>query len=238
MVNSMTDVPLQLSATERAAAPGAGRAGPVVVFLHGLGCERGQFARQMEGLDPRLRLISLDLPGHGQSPELRDRPYTLASMTRAVIEELSARGHLDVVLVGHSAGGLIALRAAVEHPTLVRGLVALDTNMALSKADMRANTTRAQESEVGEWRRYFMASMATSWGDDDGAAEHQRASVFGTLARTPEHVVRPFWHDILMFEPESFWRQCQVVPLEKSSSQVAAVTVRRLGACPDDRVPV
>lgn len=29
-----------------------------------------------------------------------------------------------------------------------------------------------------------------------------------------------------------------LVPLEKSSSQVAAVTVRRLGACPDDRVPV
>ncbi|MGW0771967.1 hypothetical protein, partial [Streptomyces sp. NPDC002676] len=28
------------------------------------------------------------------------------------------------------------------------------------------------------------------------------------------------------------------VPLEKSSSRVAAVTVRRLGACPDDRVPV
>ncbi|MFF4795652.1 hypothetical protein ACFY2M_39470 [Streptomyces sp. NPDC001276] len=28
------------------------------------------------------------------------------------------------------------------------------------------------------------------------------------------------------------------MPLEKSSSQVAAVTVCRLGACPDDRVPV
>ncbi|MFF7947128.1 alpha/beta fold hydrolase [Streptomyces griseorubiginosus] len=229
MIESTYGVPLQLAATERAGVAGTEAAGPVMVFLHGLGCERGQFVRQMEGLEPRLRLISLDLPGHGESLDSRVREYTLASMTAAVCGELHARAHPGVVLVGHSAGGLIALRAAVEHPALVRGVAMLDTNLVLSEADRWANRVRAQESEAEDWRRYFMASMAAAWGECDGGAAHRRTAVFDTLVRTPEHVVRPLWHDVLAFEPKSFLRRSRVPVLYvRSKRETDLVLLRSL----------
>jgi pimeloyl-ACP methyl ester carboxylesterase len=209
----MTHTTPQLVVTERAPASRSGPWGPVVVFLHGLGCERQQFSRQLDALDPRLRLLALDLPGHGESPELRAGRYDIASITDAVGEELHALGHTDLVVVGHSAGGLIALRLAVRHPELVRGILLLDSNIALSEAELRANRTRAAESETGDWRRHFMDSMSAAWGISDGSDRDLRTAVFRTLERTPEHVVRPLWHDILTLEPEYLWRRCQVPAL-------------------------
>jgi pimeloyl-ACP methyl ester carboxylesterase len=205
----MSDLTLGLAATERVAVAGPRHAAHTVVFLHGLGCERGQFARQLEGLDAGHRLLSLDLPGHGESPPLPSGAHTVASMSRAVGRELADRGHRAVVLVGHSAGGLVALELAVARPELVRGIVLLDTNIVLSDKDRRTNRDRATESEKGEWRRYFLSSMLAAWGDDHGADDTARAAVFAALAHTPEHVVRPFWHDILAFDSRQLWRRCQ-----------------------------
>lgn len=196
----------RLAATER---PSRGRVGPVVVFLHGLGCERTQFALQLAGLNPRLRLLSLDLPGHGESPPFHARRYGVAPVAEAVCADLTERGHEDIVLVGHNAGGLVALQIAVTRAKLVRGVVLLDTTIALTEAELRANLTRSVESNNGEWRHYFMASMAEAWGDDDAA----RASVFRALGRTPDHVIRPFWHDILAFKSKDLWRRVSVPAL-------------------------
>ncbi|MEV5504531.1 hypothetical protein AB0M50_54920, partial [Nonomuraea fuscirosea] len=59
VVLAMPDDQPPLAATERAAT--AGEHAPVVVFLHGVGCARDQFAAQLAGLDRRLLLLSLDL---------------------------------------------------------------------------------------------------------------------------------------------------------------------------------
>lgn len=222
MTNATT---LRLAATERSPEAGASRADPIMVFLHGLGCERGQFVRQLEGLDPALHLLCLDLPGHGESPGLRALPYTIASMARAVGSELLARGYQRVVLVGHSAGGLIALQTAVDLPALVDGVVVLDTNIVLGEADRQTNRSRARESETNNWRSYFMASMASAWGEGSVATAQERAFVFDTLERAPEHVVRPLWHDILMFRPELLLRRCRVPSLYLRSKRDTNLTL-------------
>lgn len=208
-ISDFTDLP-QLAVTERAAAPGT--RWPTVVFLHGLGCERGQFAKQWAGLDGALSLLCPDLPGHGESPELNGA-HSIESMAAAVASELRARGLVRVVLVGHSAGGLIALRLAIDNPVLVRGVVVLDSTTALSDAELTANRDRAVRSEAGDWRGHFMASMADAWGDDDGEAGPFRSRVFGALERVSERVARPLWNEVLTLEPESLWRRCSVPSL-------------------------
>jgi len=99
-----------------------------LVLLHGfLGSARnlGTLAR---GLAQRTShtVVSLDLPGHGESPPLPPRP-DLAGIARDVLD--TARG-LDLptpwTLVGHSLGGRVALRAARLEPAMLRHLTVLD----------------------------------------------------------------------------------------------------------------
>jgi pimeloyl-ACP methyl ester carboxylesterase len=102
------------------------RDAPTLVFVHGWGCERGQFAHQVEGLRDRFRTISVDLPGHGESPppswENVTSPY-YAEVLRESIRELDAE---PVVLVGHSMGGIVAAHLATRWPESVSGVVFLD----------------------------------------------------------------------------------------------------------------
>jgi pimeloyl-ACP methyl ester carboxylesterase len=194
----------RLASTERTAERATG---PVVVFMHGLGCERTQFAAQLAGLDHRLQLLSLDLPGHGESAPFRDQPHGIRSIADAVVVDLADRGYSDLILVGHSAGGLVALRIAATRADLVRGAVLLDTNIALTDSEIEINRNRSAESDNDNWRNFFMTSMVDAWGD---AGATIRRDVFRALERTPADVARPFWHDILTFQSENLWRKMSV----------------------------
>jgi pimeloyl-ACP methyl ester carboxylesterase len=94
-----------------------GGEGPPLLLVHGLGGAAWNFSE----LAPRLsgrRLLIPDLPGHGGSPPL---PATvgLAGFADAVAACLP--GPVDVL--GHSLGGVVALRLAQRWPELVRRLV-------------------------------------------------------------------------------------------------------------------
>ncbi|MFI6927483.1 alpha/beta fold hydrolase [Nonomuraea spiralis] len=216
--------PPRLAATEREPPGAADR--PPLVLLHGLGCERGQFVRQWEGLRPELRLLGLDLPGHGGSPGLESGTYSVRAMADAVAADLDARGLRGVVLGGHSAGGLIATLVAVTRPALVSGVLVLDSNFALTAADRRVNEVRAHESASGDWRGHFLAAMSDAWGPG-GAGGDGRAEVFRSLERTPEQVVRPLWHDILRFDPTDLCRRCPVPMLYVRSRRDTDLAVLR-----------
>jgi len=105
-----------------------GRGRPVVLF-HGIAASNLDW----EFLSPLLvnhgfRAIRPDLPGHGESIKPKDQTlYTfewLYQMIRVWIEEL----HLDqeMILIGHSLGGLISLRLANDMPERVTKLVLVD----------------------------------------------------------------------------------------------------------------
>jgi pimeloyl-ACP methyl ester carboxylesterase len=149
-------------------------------------------------------------------------------MSDAVSDELRARRLKGVVLVGHSAGGLVAMNIAVTHPDFVCGVLVIDSNIAVTAADRRANRRRAEESEAGDWRRHYMASMRDSWGPEGEAGDASlRAGVLRTLELTPEHVVRPFWHDILAFDPVDLCRRCPVPMLYLRSRRDTDLAVLR-----------
>lgn len=70
---------------------------------------------------PARRILAPDLPGHGQSDPWHEQSIDLY---RDAVGTMCA--HLQVprvVLVGHSLGGIVALRCAVSWPERVAGLV-------------------------------------------------------------------------------------------------------------------
>lgn len=84
----------------------------VCVLLHGfLGSARnlGALARRWVMLDPSVRLLQVDLPGHGKSPRLANDAnlVDLARSVGALLDELGQTAPVSVV--GHSMGGRVAL---------------------------------------------------------------------------------------------------------------------------------
>ena len=91
--------------------------GPSLALVHGWAMHGGLFMPLVERLADRYTLHLVDLPGHGHS---RDCAAPLSP--EALSDELVARVP-DAVWLGWSLGGQFALRAALDHPESVRGVV-------------------------------------------------------------------------------------------------------------------
>lgn len=104
----------------------AGDGDVTVLLIHCWMCERTFWDAQVPVLARRYRTIAVDLPGHGEATDARTdwRVSTYGEDVAGLIEGLDLR---DVVLVGHSMGGPVSLRAAALSPGRVRGIVAVDT---------------------------------------------------------------------------------------------------------------
>ena len=90
-------------------------AGPALVLLHGLGHRRQGWDAVRGRLTPHRDVISVDLPGHGESPPLRaggqQAVEVIAAQIAALLSELGlSRPHL----AGNSLGGTVALALAAQ----------------------------------------------------------------------------------------------------------------------------
>jgi 3-oxoadipate enol-lactonase len=94
-----------------------GGQGPPLLLIHGFGGAAWNFEPLAPFLSGR-RLIVPDLPGHGASSPLPATP-TLAGFADLLASLLDE----PVDVLGHSLGGVVALRLAERHPQLVRSLV-------------------------------------------------------------------------------------------------------------------
>lgn len=100
--------------------PGA----PAMVLLHALGENATSWDAVAERLVPHYSVLAPDLRGHGES----DRPgeYSSELMRDDVLGLLDALGLAEVVLLGHSMGGVVAYLVAQEQPARVTRLVIED----------------------------------------------------------------------------------------------------------------
>lgn len=94
------------------AAPAAD-AKPVLILLHGAGLNGQMWNPVRRHLDPRLRVIALDLPGHGAHS---NGTYSVDGAVATVLAAARSLAPARVVLVGDSLGGYTAMAAAVALP--------------------------------------------------------------------------------------------------------------------------
>jgi len=92
--------------------------GSAVLLIHGFGGDLDNWLFNIDALAERNTVLALDLPGHGQS-DRRLPGKTLKDLARFVAHFLEAVGVERVHLVGHSMGGAIASRLALDHPDKV-----------------------------------------------------------------------------------------------------------------------
>jgi pimeloyl-ACP methyl ester carboxylesterase len=98
-----------------------------LLLVHGRGAHHLWWYRMLPLLERNWRVIRLDLSGHGDSDH---RPqYSAAQWSAELLAVLDAAGSARPVLVGHSMGGVVCLRTAVEHAARLGGLIMLDSRV-------------------------------------------------------------------------------------------------------------
>lgn len=97
--------------------------GPPVVCLHGIGGGAYFFTGFARRLADRHRVVTLDLPGTGRSVS-GTIPFTLESMAADLGDFVRAHVGGPVVLLGHSFGTILALKAWETWPAgSIRGMI-------------------------------------------------------------------------------------------------------------------
>jgi pimeloyl-ACP methyl ester carboxylesterase len=104
----------------------SGAGSPALVFVHGISCDQSYWKEQVAPFSQDHLVVNLDLAGHGESG-LGRQEWSMEAYggdVAAVVESLDLQ---SVVLIGHSMGGIVILKAARRLSGRVRGLVTVDT---------------------------------------------------------------------------------------------------------------
>jgi pimeloyl-[acyl-carrier protein] methyl ester esterase len=152
-----------------------------LVLLHGWAMHGGVFAPLVEALAAQCTLYVVDLPGHGHSRAcgLPLEPHAIA---RAI-----ATATPPAPWLGWSLGGLVALTAALDLPTQVRGLAMLcATPRFVRDADWPHGSDAALvhqlaldlETDYHATLERFLALEAMGSGDPKAELRRLRTEVF------------------------------------------------------------
>lgn len=102
--------------------------GPTVLLLHGSGAANHSWRDISPRLSATCTVIAPDLPGHGFTSFPDNASLSLRGMTEHVRELLRVLDVRPTVMVGHSAGGALALSLASEWPEA--GIVGINAALA------------------------------------------------------------------------------------------------------------
>lgn len=141
--------------------------GAPVVLLHGFPLDHTLWDGQAAAFSPGFRIITPDLPGHGNSPILAglmtvDR---MADSVIALLEELNITE--PVTLGGLSMGGYVALSVAARYPERLRALMLFDTKSAAdtpAAAALREKNARAID-ETGSTEDFLRGMLPKLFAD-------------------------------------------------------------------------
>src|ERR1700691_520950 len=127
----------------------AGKGPKTVILVHGWTCDETTWNAQVGELSKEYRVITLDLPGHGQSGSPKDGKFSMDLFARAV-EAVRKDSKADrVVLVGHSMGTPVVIEYARLYPEHTAALVFVDGLVNLTPAPPGSSARVPNPSLVG-----------------------------------------------------------------------------------------
>jgi len=163
---------------------GSGGATPVL-FVHGNGSNKSQWAAQLAHLRPTRRAAALDLRGMGDSAPAAGGDYSVEGFGADVAAVADALDLRRFVLVGHSFGGAVVCAYAGRHPERLAGLVF---------ADVAGDLTATPAADVEALKRHLAPETYVSFTDGwfegilKAATPATRDAVLRSLHATPREV--------------------------------------------------
>lgn len=168
----------------------AGSGARPFVLVHGFTGSRDDFREHVPALARAGRTIALDQRGHGGSTNTgREEDYTLDGLVADLAAAFDALDLARVDLLGHSLGGMVALRFALAHPERVASLVLMDTS------------ARPMPLPIPDAVRSALRKLVTEQG--------VQAMLPGMRQRPPEQVPPSLRRSIEQMGADVFWERIQ-----------------------------
>ena len=126
-----------------------GNGSPALVFIHGWNCDRSYWSAQLPFFAATHQVVAIDLAGHGDSGINREE-WSMVNFGADVAAVADALQLEDIILVGHSMGGPVALEAARLLKGRVKMVIGADTlsDVSLRYADAQlAGMLAAMEAD-------------------------------------------------------------------------------------------
>lgn len=155
----------------------AGAGDRTFILLHGFGASTFSWRDVMAPLAAYGRVVAYDRPAFGLTERPMRwsgaNPYGAAAQVDLLFDLMDALHIATAVLVGHSAGGTVALNAALTRPERVRGLVLVDAAVYTTGG-------------VPPWARPLLATPQL---------RHIGPLLVRRIADEGDGVIRAAWHD-------------------------------------------
>ncbi|NOT69940.1 MAG: alpha/beta fold hydrolase [Hyphomicrobium sp.] len=100
--------------------------GPVLLLVHGTGASAHSWRQLMPLLSARFTVVVPDLPGHGFTEKPRDDVLTLPGMAGALADLMQSLDLDPAIVVGHSAGAAVLIRATLDGGISPRMIISLN----------------------------------------------------------------------------------------------------------------
>ena len=168
----------------------AGDSGCPLLFLHGTGCDASDWTPVIERLPSARRCIAPDFRGHGQSTVPTQR-FTLSDLANDVLHLADSLGIQELVIVGHSLGGMVAMEVA-ERSSRVTGLVLLEGWTSLANAGSAFDAGR------------FYGSLSET------AITHIQQKAKTTRSRFQPETWNHFWESVKNFDAYTYLQQARI----------------------------
>jgi pimeloyl-ACP methyl ester carboxylesterase len=206
------DTPLKVDYLE------AGTCGPLVVLVHSAISGARMWLCLMEDLKDQFRVRAVNLFGYGKTPPWPNGKAQSLDDQAALVEAVLPADADEIHLVGHSMGGVVAMKAAARLGCRVTKLVLLEPNAVNLLAQPAHAAVFAEVSEqrdcikrfgaLGEWAT-VAETFAEYWGGPgswrDMSPEHREAF---TKALKPNF----FEWDALINETTSATQWAELLP--------------------------
>lgn len=141
--------------------------GKVIVFLHGF-LENSRMWRFFQNnLSKKYRVIAIDLPGHGRSSKKTNEVNRMEDMAKKVNNVLEHLKIDDVIIIGHSMGGYVALAFADLYKYKVSGLGLFYSTTLPDDEIKKEQRLKAAEVVVKNPKEFFRLSIPNLFAPDN-----------------------------------------------------------------------
>lgn len=185
-----------------------GRGAPLLLFVHGWTCRRAYWHPQLQHFNAVRRVAAPDLPGHGDTGSHGRTDWTVTAFGRdiaACARELEAP---EVVLIGHSMGGAVALEAARILKDTAIAVILVDT-FVIDYGGLDAATIR---QIAAPFETDFAGAMAglVEQTATEATPQALKDRLIREMSTADPAWALPVWRDLLAWQPDSAFEDLKI----------------------------